>query len=246
MSKKLLEESTIRSFMKLANLQPLSQKFITEMYKEEEEEEEEEPVEEEALEEAREGGDKTPSSPRPSVKGAAKPGKMPAAKNATGDAKYTAAKHTANHHVKSGNVKSSDEQDGHSNASDRKSSRGEFEVVMESLEEENDMEEKMYEEEMDAPEGADTGGGAESGPHKDKMKGLVRSMLDNLKQMGEEYGMTMEISDEGGAPEAPEGGEEMAPPEGGEGMMQEKLDEMVEKLTKRVAARLVKESKKRR
>jgi hypothetical protein len=29
-------------------------------------------------------------------------------------------------------------------------------------------------------------------------------------------------------------------------MMQEKLDEMVEKLTKRVAARLVKESKKRR
>jgi hypothetical protein len=109
-----------------------------------------------------------------------------------------------------------------------------------------------YNEEMDAPEGEDTAGGAESGPHKDKMKGIIRSMSDNLKQMGEEYGMTMEISDEGGAPEAPEGGEEMAPPEGAgppddeEGMMQEKLDEMVEKLTKRVAARLVKESKKRR
>ena len=35
MSKKLLEESTIRSFMKLANLQPLSEKFIAEKYMEE-------------------------------------------------------------------------------------------------------------------------------------------------------------------------------------------------------------------
>ena len=30
MSKKLLEESTIRSFMKLANLQPLTNKFLKE------------------------------------------------------------------------------------------------------------------------------------------------------------------------------------------------------------------------
>ena len=63
--------------------------------------------------------------------------------------------------------------------------------------------------------------------------------------------MSMEISDEGGAPE---GGEEMAPPEDmeapavaeDESMMEEKLDEIVEKLTRRVASRLVKESKKKR
>jgi hypothetical protein len=40
------------------------------------------------------------------------------------------------------------------------------------------------------------------------------------------------------APEAPEAEDEK--------MMEEKLDQMVEKLTKRVAARLVKESKKKR
>ena len=81
------------------------------------------------------------------------------------------------------------------------------------------------------------------------MKDLIRGMLDTLKDMGAEYGMSMEISDEGGAgAEEASADAEMSPPAGeeeDEGMMQEKLDEMVEKLTKRVAARLVKESKKK-
>lgn len=257
MSKKLLEESTIRSFMKLANLQPLSQKFISENYgmktEEELEEgealEEEEEVEEAAdLEEGKESENR-PASKREAPKGTSLTGKpkpgIDGAESVKSPGKLKPLKTGTHHSVGKGNVSVSHETGGKSNASDRKPNRGEFEVVSESLEEMAHADEG-YNEEMDAPEGEDTGGGAESGPHKDKMKDIIRSMLDNLKQMGEEYGMTMEISDEGGAPEAPEGGEEMAPPEGEEGMMQEKLDEMVEKLTKRVAARLVKESKKRR
>ena len=55
--KKLLEESTVRSFMKLANLQPLSEKFISETWKEgagEEEEKEEEELDEAKKEEEEE------------------------------------------------------------------------------------------------------------------------------------------------------------------------------------------------
>jgi hypothetical protein len=263
MSKKLLEESTIRSFMKLANLKPLSEKFISEKYameeeKEEHEEDEEEDkkdkkkveegeaLEEEALEEVvEEEGDAVeegkesegrPASPKAKVAGVAKPGKMDAAKNAAGDAKLKPAQKSSHHSDKPDTI----ETKGHSNAPKKNNSQ--FEVVSESLEEE-----------MDGADAeatpSDTAG--EGGDHQDKMKELIRSMLGTLKDMGAEYGMSMEISDEGGADaeETPPADAEMAPPEGAEedeGMMQEKLDEMVEKLTKRVAARLVKESKKKR
>lgn len=263
MSKKLLEESTIRSFMKLANLQPLSEKFITERYMEEtshgkdgklEEEPVEEPVEEtleedsleeelqeegEVQEEGKESEGR-PASPKQKVAGVAKPGKMAAAKNAAGDAKLEPAQKSNHHSDKSDSIEAKQ----HSNAP--KKNKSTFEVVSESLEEEMDAPEGGMEEEMDAPEGGGTPSDAagEGGDHQAKMKDLIRGMLDTLKDMGAEYGMSMEISDEGagGAPEAPES------PESGEedeGMMQEKLDEMVEKLTKRVAARLVKESKKK-
>jgi hypothetical protein len=169
---------------------------------------------------------------------------MAAAKNAPGDAKLKPAQKSSHHSDKPDSI----ETKGHSNAPKKNNSQ--FEVVSESLEETS----HGMEEEMDAPEGGETPSDAagEGGDHQAKMKDLIRGMLDTLKDMGAEYGMSMEISDEGAA-----GGEEMAPPEaeappapeGGEedeGMMQEKLDEMVEKLTKRVAARLVKESKKKR
>lgn len=273
MSKKLLEESTIRSFMKLANLQPLSEKFISEKYMSEEEHEEEheeedeeddkkvheeldeEVVEEEGQaleEEVVEEGDVTeegkesegrPSTPRPKVKGVAKPGKMHAAKNAPGDAKLKAMKQTHVHSDKPDTI----EHNKKSNAP--KKNNTQFDIVSESLEEEMD-EEAEAPEAPEAPEmaaGDDMGSAGETGDHKEKMKGLIRDMLGKLSEMGAEYGLNMEVSDEGGG----EGGEEAppegeAPPTGGEEEMQQKLDEMVEKLTKRVAARLVKESKKKR
>lgn len=308
MSKKLLEESTVRSFMKLANLQPLSQKFISENYgsqppvdeadeqqmEEEQQVSEEDGVEvqegskvpkamktgkheppdnkrkpkvpaamktgnvgenleleedlfeelleeddgEEPLEEAREGGDKTPSSPRPSVKGTQKPGKV---KGGHPDHKMTAAKTGGSHHTSDTDTISTKD---HSTA--RAKNNKQFDVVAESLQEVDDeMGEGVYEEEMDAPEGGDMGSAGESPAHKEKMKDLINNMLDTLKNMASEYDIEMDISRGDEAPTAPKGGEEMAPP-AGEEAMQEKLDEMVEKLTKRVAARLVKESKKRR
>lgn len=267
MSKKLLEESTIRSFMKLANLQPLSDKFIKESWKQEEslnEEEDEknekkveesEALEEETLEEVVEEADEEkmeegkesegrPASPKQKVAGVAKPGKMNAAKNAPGDAKLTAAKHTTHHSDKPDSIEHSKK----SNAP--KKNKGEFEIVSESLEETSH--EGMEEQEMETPEDGDTpsADAGEGGDHQEKMKGLIRQMLENLKQMGEEYGMSMEISDEGASQETPDMGAVEASPESpadgaDDEMMQEKLDEMVEKLTKRVASRLVKESKKR-
>lgn len=283
MSKKLLEESTIRSFMKLANLQPLSDKFIKESYKteealneeehEEEEDEEDEKddekgdekkgkkkveesappadaerspetgMQEELDEEVVEEGDDLeegkesegrPASPKQKVAGVAKPGKMAAAKNAAGDAKLKPAQKSSHHSDKPDTI----ETKGHSNAPKKNNSQ--FEIVSESLEEEMD---------EAAPEGTPSDAAGEGGDHQAKMKDLIRGMLDTLKDMGAEYGMSMEISDEGGADaEEASADAEMSPPAGeeeDEGMMQEKLDEMVEKLTKRVAARLVKESKKK-
>jgi hypothetical protein len=276
MSKKLLEESTIRSFMKLANLQPLTAKFLKEAEKAEGEEEEdeeeedeeegqmkesappdteetahsrdrlEEEKEEEKVEEGKESEGR-PASPKHKVKGVAKPAKMDAAKNAAGDAKLKPMKQTHVHSDKPDSI----EAKHHSNAPKKNNST--FEVMSEALEEEMH---EMEDEAAEAPEmgGAEMGSAGETGEHKEKMKELIRSMLTNLSDMGKEYGLQMDISDEGGAgeeaPEAPEA--EMAPPEGeaaeeDEGAaMQEKLDEMVEKLTKRVAARLVKETKKKR
>ena len=269
MSKKLLEESTIRSFMKLANLQPLTDKFIKESWKQEEakshdeddkeddddkkvhEELEEEVVEEEGghleeevveegddLEEGKESEGR-PASPKQKVKGVAKPGKMDAAKNAAGDAKLKPMKQTHVHSDKPDTI----EHNKKSNAP--KKNNAQFDIVSESLEEE------MEDEAAESPEmaaGDDMGSAGETGDHKEKMKALIRDMLGKLGEMGAEYGLNMEVSDEGGA----EGGEQAAPeteapPEGGgEEEMQQKLDEMVEKLTKRVAARLVKETKKKR
>lgn len=166
---------------------------------------------------------------------------MDAAKNAAGDAKLKPLKAGTHHSDKPDSIETKTK----SNAPKKNNSQ--FEVVAESLEEMAP--EKPMGEEMDSPEGGEMGGGAESGPHKDKMKELIRGMLNSLKDMGAEYGMSMEISDEGagGEPEAPEVPEPEAPMgDKGDEMMQEKLDEMVEKLTKRVAARLVKESKKKR
>jgi hypothetical protein len=280
MSKKLLEESTIRSFMKLANLQPLSEKFISENYgmkKEEEHDEEEdeededdkkkvdesappdteetahsrgrleeeeeleegeEPLEEvaqeegEAVEEGKESEGR-PASPKQKVAGVAKPSKV---KGAHADHKMKAMSTGTHHSDKPDSI----ETKGRSNAPKKNNSQ--FEIVSESLEEEMD---------EAGDEGSPSDAAGEGGDHQAKMKELIRGMLNTLKDMGEEYGMTMEVSDEGAA-----GDEEMAGPEGAaapspegeedEGMMQEKLDEMVEKLTKRVAARLVKESKKKR
>lgn len=251
MSKKLLEESTIRSFMKLANLQPLTDKFLRESDDHaleedslEEETLEEEVLDEDGLEEGKESEGR-PASPKPKVKGVEKAGKMHAAKNAPGNASLKTMKQTHVHSDKPDSI----EHTKKSNAPSKDNST--FEIVSEALEE-ADMEDEAGPPE--SPEGGEEMGSAgEGGDHQEKMKGLIRSILDNLKDMGSEYGMSMEISDEGGGGESPEGGEEMGPPEspeaGGaedEAMMQEKLDEMVEKLTKRVASRLIKESKKRR
>lgn len=277
MSKKLLEESTIRSFMKLANLEPLSQKFISENYGMKEEEhdeededsdgddaetrqaleelnkalEEEEGLEEEVLDEdmaegdegdgmseAREGGDKTPSSPRPKVKGVTKATKM---KGGHADHKMTAAKTGGSHHTSNTDTISTK-----NHSKPRTKNNSQFDIVAESLEEQDEA----------PPEGEDPAAGAEGTPsdtageggdHQGKMKDLIRQMLGNLKDMGAEYGMTMEVSDEGAGGEeaAPPEGEE-APPEGEEPPMQENLNKVVDRLTQRVAARLVKESKKRR
>ena len=199
MSKKLLEESTIRSFMKLANLQPLSEKFITERYMEEtshgkdgklEEEPVEEPVEEtleedsleeelqeegEVQEEGKESEGR-PASPKQKVAGVAKPGKMAAAKNAAGDAKLEPAQKSNHHSDKSDSIEAKQ----HSNAPKKNNST--FEVDSESLEEE--MDEKMHEQEMDAPEGTPSDAAGEGGDHQAKMKELIRGMLNTLKDMG--------------------------------------------------------------
>jgi len=260
MSKKLLEESTIRSFMKLANLQPLTDKFLKESdYKQEEGQLEEEALEEEVVEEGdvtEEGKESEgrPGSPKQKVKGVAKPKQgIDGAESVKSPGTMKPLKAGTHHSVGKGNVSVADETGGKSNASDRKPNRGEFEVVSESLEEgynEAEMEEEM--DAPEAPEGADTSSDAagESPEHASKMKDLINNMLDTLKNMASQYGVQMDISrgDEGDKEASPEGDEEAspegdAPPEGDE---EEQMQEMVERLTSRVAARLVKESKNKR
>jgi hypothetical protein len=277
MSKKLLEESTIRSFMKLANLQPLTAKFLKESEEEKDEKHEEEDEEEDVVKEAgetravtmpkerepekdrlteeelEEGEDLEegkesegrPSTPRPKVKGVAKPGKMDAAKNARKDDKMHALKAGTHHSDRDDTI------DTKHHSVKRTKNNSNFEVVAESLEEMEEMEEQETpppEAGADAGEEAADGMGSagESGDHKEKMKTLIKDMLTKLSEMGSEYGMSMEVSDESGGPEqeAPETGDaEQAPPaDDQEAVMQE----MIEKLTNRVAARLVKESKKKR
>lgn len=228
--KKLLEESTIRSFMKLANLQPLTNKFLKESEHEEEkgEKEDEEKEEEELKEEmSEEEGDVTEEAKTQ------KPGKMDAAKNAAPDAKLKPLKAGTHHSDKPDSIETKD----HSNAPKKNNSQ--HEVVSENLEEiEMEAEEEMT--------GSDAAG--ESEQHQETVKDAIQKILGAVSQIAQEYGVEMDVQsgEEEMEPEAPPA--DMAPeaPEAeDEKMMEAKLEEMVEKLTKRVAARLVKESKKK-
>ena len=178
---------------------------------------------------------------------------MPAAKNAAGDAKLKPLKAGTHHSGKPDSIQFTDK----SNASNKNNST--FDVVAESLQEMEDEEAQAPDMGAEAPEApeapeadSEMDSAGEGDEHQGKMKDLIRGMLNSLKDMGAEYGMSMEISDEGGEPEAPEADAEMGPPESGdevqgqEAMMESNLDEIVEKLTRRVASRLVKESKKKR
>ena len=256
MSKKLLEESTVRSFMKLANLQPLTNNFMKESWGkqgslEEGELEEEESLEEEIVEEE---GEVQEESRLASKKQAPKSKSLtPQATQGVDGAKtvkspgaFKALKTSDSNNVKKVSLT-------HMSKTPVKNNTV-FDKIHESLDEMEMGEEDPQSPDMggEVPEvGGEMGSAGESGDHQQKMKDLIRGMLDTLKNMGEEYGMSMEISDEGGSPESPEAGAEMGPPEGEEpqgqeAMMQEKLDEIVEKLTRRVTSRLTKQAKKKR
>jgi len=236
--KKLLEESTIRSFMKLANLQPLTNKFLKEndqleesSHEGEEEDEEGEgkgkKLEEETVEEGDVKEEAKTLTPQ-------KPGKMDAAKHAAPDAKLKPLKAGTHHSDKPDSIETKD----HSNAPKKNNSQ--HEVVSENLEEmEMEADEEMT--------GSDAAG--ESEEHQESVKDAIQKILGAVSQIAQEYGVEMDVQsgEEEMEPEAPPA--DMAPeaPEAeDEKMMEEKLDQMVEKLTKRVAARLVKESKKKR
>jgi hypothetical protein len=236
--KKLLEESTIRSFMKLANLQPLTNKFLKEndqleesSHEGEEEDEEGEgkgkKLEEETVEEGDVKEEAKTLTPQ-------KPGKMDAAKHAAPDAKLKPLKAGTHHSDKPDSIETKD----HSNAPKKNNSQ--HEVVSENLEE-------MEMEADDEMTGSDAAG--ESEEHQESVKDAIQKILGAVSQIAQEYGVEMDVQsgEEEMEPEAPPA--DMAPeaPEAeDEKMMEEKLDQMVEKLTKRVAARLVKESKKKR
>ena len=258
--KKVLEESTVRAFMKLANLQPLAEEFISEKYgsKEEEmeegggqipftskdrksderdahadvtseaKEEEEETLKEESEEEEEEGSlkevdgeedeeesveeTKTPSSKREAVKGAPKPQKM---------------KGQADHKMKPA----------------PKSSKN---MVKEEMEDEGagmappaGMEGEEMTPSDEAGEGAD---------HQDRVKDALQKMLAAMSDIAREYGVDMSVTDTEEAPEemGPEDMESGEDMEGGAEGEEEEMDEAsalqeaVKRVTKRVAARLLK------
>lgn len=233
--KKLLEESTIRSFMKLANLQPLTNKFLKESEHEEEkgEKEDEEEKEEELKEEMseKEEGDVKEEAKTLTPQ---KPGKMDAAKHAAPDAKMKPLKAGTHHSDKPDSIETKD----HSNAPKKNNSQ--HEVVSENVEEEMKME---ADEEMT---GSDAAG--ESQEHQETVKDAIQKILGAVSQIAQEYGVEMDVQsgEEEMEPEAaPADMAPEAPEAEDEKMMEAKLEEMVEKLTKRVAARLVKESKKK-
>jgi len=238
--KKLLEESTIRSFMKLANLQPLTNKFLKEndqleesSHEGEEEDEEGEgkgkKLEEETVEEGDVKEEAKTLTPQ-------KPGKMDAAKHAAPDAKMKPLKAGTHNSDKPDSI----ETKGHSNAP--KKNNSEFEVVSENVEEEMKMEAD------DEMTGSDAAG--ESEEHQETVKDAIQKILGAVSQIAQEYGVEMDVQsgEEEMEPEAapPADMAPEAPAAEDEKMMEAKLEEMVEKLTKRVAARLVKESKKKR
>lgn len=241
--KKLLEESTIRSFMKLANLQPLTNKFLKESEheeekgeKEDEEEKEEEKEKEEELKEEMSEKEEGDVKEEAKTLTPQKPGKMDAAKHAAPDAKMKPLKAGTHHSDKPDSIETKD----HSNAPKKNNSQ--HEVVSENLEEE-EMEMKAD----DEMTGSDAAG--ESEEHQESVKDAIQKILGAVSQIAQEYGVEMDVQsgEEEMEPEAPPA--DMvpeAPAEEDEKMMEEKLEEMVEKLTKRVATRLVKESKKKR
>jgi hypothetical protein len=229
--KKLLEESTIRSFMKLANLQPLTNKFLKESEHEEEKDEKED---EKALEEeVEEDGEVTEEAKTLTPQ---KPGKMDAAKHAAPDAKMKPLKAGTHHSDKPDSIEAKD----HSNAPKKNNSQ--HEVVSENVEEEMKMEAD------DEMTGSDAAG--ESEEHQETVKDAIQKILGAVSQIAQEYGVEMDVQsgEEEMEPEAapPADMAPEAPAAEDEKMMEAKLEEMVEKLTKRVAARLVKESKKKR
>lgn len=236
--KKLLEESTIRSFMKLANLQPLTNKFLKENDQLEEsshegEKEDEDEKEEELKEEMSEEDGKVKEEAKTLTP--QKPGKMDAAKHAAPDAKMKPLKAGTHHSDKPDSIETKD----HSNAPKKNNSQ--HEVVSENLEEmEMEADEEMT--------GSDAAG--ESEEHQESVKDAIQKILGAVSQIAQEYGVEMDVQsgEEDMAPEAapPADMAPEAPEAEDEKMMEEKLDQMVEKLTKRVAARLVKESKKKR
>ena len=240
--KKLLEESTIRSFMKLANLQPLTDKFLKESedadsddkdddkVEEAKEEDDEETVTEEAVEEGEsleeeveEEGEVTeegkesegrPASKREAPKGTSLAGKKPA--------KMDAAKNAA------GDAKMKPLKTGthHSNKSDSvengpkskttAKNNAQFDIVSESLEEEM-METEA--DEMGGDEGGETPSDAagESGDHQAKVKGVIQGILSQLQGLAGEYGIEMDVaSDEGGDEGETGAPEDMEAPEGGD------------------------------
>ena len=234
--KKLLEESTIRSFMKLANLQPLTNKFLKESEHEEEkdEKEDEEEKEEELKEEMSEEDGEVKEEAKTLTP--QKPGKMDAAKHAAPDAKMKPLKAGTHHSDKPDSIEAKD----HSNAPKKNNSQ--HEVVSENVEEEMKME---ADDEMTGSAAA-----GESEEHQETVKDAIQKILGAVSQIAQEYGVEMDVQsgEEEMEPEAapPADMAPEAPAAEDEKMMEAKLEEMVEKLTKRVAARLVKESKKKR
>lgn len=252
--KKLLEESTIRSFMKLANLQPLTSKFLAESEHEEEKSEDKEDSEEEGdddeeelKEEVSEDGDvkeeaKEPakSSGKTLTKTTPEKG-FSGAKSVKDPGGLKAAAKTHNHTATGTNIAPSEEVGGKSNVSKKNNSQ--HEVVTENTDGLGEVE--MATEAEDEMTGSDDAGETEQ--HQESVKDAIQKILGAVSQIAQEYGVEMDVqSGEEVAPESPEVPSDMAPEAPGaedEKMMEEKLDQMVEKLTKRVAARLVKETK---
>jgi len=265
--KKLLEESTIRSFMKLANLQPLTSKFLKESEHEDGESEEEEDSKEEKdkkeeglqeevveedqaqLQEADDGDDTANTVGRPAptkqenhktLTPTAKKG-VSGADSVKGNAKLSPAPKTHNHTAKGANVTASEETGPSPNG--RKKNNKQQEVVTENLEEV-----EMATDAEDEMTGSDAAG--ESEQHQESVKDAIQKILGAVSQIAQEYGVEMDVQsgEEEMSPEE-EAPADMSPEVPGaedEKMMEEKLDQMVEKLTKRVAARLVKETKAKR
>lgn len=279
MSKKkvrILEEGTVRSFMRLANLQPLAGRFLAESADEDADDvggdsdkEELEEVREgtpedrtrdgvvgdtsfmregEAVEEGKESEGR-PTSAKPKVAGVTKPTKVDSSHP---DHKLKPLAQTSAHTGTGPEVKAH-------NSAPNKKNNSQFELVSEGEEEmggdmgavgmggvEPDM--GGAPEELESP---DAGGGS--------VKDAIKKMLDAISAVATEYGVDMAVDSDGGEGEVepeldadvpPDLGAEAPvdselPPEEDE-IAEQHLEEMIKHLTKRVAARLVKENNKKK